>query len=378
MAIGIAVLSAALLVATVFVGAAPVDHKDLPDPELALLGVKDQKEFANLTKRIPDFGPEVFEEMKKDPRVLYTYGIIPRFETDEQRRNWLDNLDEVKNRVRSEMPPYLYPEGPVIAYGYNYRGYYRVTFEENRVVEEPLMDEIYGIINEQAKGMGIQEVPVIFKLGGFPQLEARDDYFRPIIGGIQIQQAETFGLSTLGFAAEGSGSEGYVVSGHLGFGATSIGLNIWQPCVWLSYMAGEVEQTGGTYADASWVPYDDVEAKIYVCDGYIRPATGYRDHPDVGDTVFKTGIATSLRMGTVEGITDVGSPSHGTLYDQYYASYTSAGGDSGSPVYIYTCHLPDPAEREIVGIHWGSTSDYAYFSPVSGVEEDLGVVPLTE
>ena len=148
-------------------------------------------------------------------------------------------------------------------------------------------------------------------------------------------------------------------------------------------MAGEVEQTGGTYADASWVPYDDVEAKMYICSWgsyeIIKPVTGYRDHPDEGDTVFKTGIGTYLRMGTVEGNRDeVPSPSHGILYDQYYADYSSAPGDSGSPVYIYTCHLPDPAEREIVGIHWGRYQNYAYFSPVSRVEADLSVVPLTE
>lgn len=386
LAIGIAVLSVALLVAAVFMVAASVDHKDLPDPELALLGVKDPKEFANLIKGLPDFGPEVFEEMKKDPRVLDTYGIIPRFGTDEKRRNWLSNLDEIKNRVRSEMPPYLYPEGPVIGYGYNYRGYFEVIIEENQVIEASRMDEIYGMINEQAKGMGIQEVPVVFKFGGFPQLDrTRDDYFRPLIGGVQIEGGSGK-RATLGFAAEdGSGNEGYVVTGHLGddFTPTPVGLEIWQPREEGSYEAGEVEQTGGTYADASWVPYNDVEAKIFVCGGpsyeQIRSVTGYRDHPDVGDTVFKTGIGTDLRMGTVEGEIDVGSTAHGTLYDQYYASYSSAGGDSGSPVYIYTCHLPDPAEREIVGIHHGSHPDWgAFFSPVSGVEADLSVVPLTE
>ena len=388
-----ALLSVALLVAAVFMVTASVNQKELPDPELALLGVKDpneladltREEIANLTKKgIPDFGPEVFEEMEKDPRVLDTYGIIPRFGTDGERRNWLDELDEVKNRVRSEMPPYLYPEGPVIAYGYNYRGYFRVTFEENLVVEESLMDKIYGMINKEAKGMGIQEVPVVFKLESVPELQrTRDDEFRPLIGGVQIQQDETYGLSTLGFAAEDDGgNEGYVVAGHLGDGATSIGLGIWQPIAEGSYDVGEVEQTGGEYADASWVPYDDVEAMIYICgtEDYeiIRPVTDYRDEPDEGDTVFKSGIATSLTMGTVEGKTDVGHPDFGTLEDQYYADYTCAGGDSGSPVYIYTCHLPDPAEREIVGIHWGHTSDYAYFSPVSGVETDLGVLPLTE
>ena len=179
-----ALLSVTLLVAVVLMVTDSVNHsmtqKDSIDPELALLGVKDpeeladltREEIANLTKKgIPDFGPEVFEEMRKDPRVLDTRGTIPRFGTDGERRNWLDELDEVKNHVRSEMPPYLYPEGPVIGYGYNYRGYFEVIFEENIVVEESLMDEIYGMIDEEAKGMDIQEVPVVFKLGGIPTLD---------------------------------------------------------------------------------------------------------------------------------------------------------------------------------------------------------------
>jgi len=128
-----ALLAVALLVASVLMVTASVNQKDSLDPELVLLGVKDSKELADLTREeianlakegIPDFGPEVFEEMRKDPRILDTYGIIPRFGTDGERRDWLDELDEVKNRVRSEMPTYLYPKGPVIGYGYNYRGYF--------------------------------------------------------------------------------------------------------------------------------------------------------------------------------------------------------------------------------------------------------------
>ncbi len=331
-----ALLAVALLVAAVFMVTASVNHsvneKDSIDPELTLLGVKDSKELADLTreeianltkKGIPDFGPEVFEEMRKDPRVLDTRGVIPRFGTDGERRNWLDELSEIRKAVRNEMPTYLYPESPVIAYGHNYRGYFEVIFEENLVVEESLMGEIYGMVNEEAKGMGIQEVPVVFKLGGFPELHrTRDDYFRPIIGGVQMQGG-WFSIATLGFAAEdtASGDEGYVVTGHLGNGndPTPVGLWIWQPSAWFGQGAGEVEQTGGTYADASWVPYDNVEAMIYICgtEDYeiIKPVTGYRDEPDEGDTVFKSGIATGLTMGTVEGMRDqISDPVFGTLY----------------------------------------------------------------
>lgn len=93
-----ALLSVTLLVAVVLMVTDSVNHsmtqKDSIDPELALLGVKDPEELAdlskeeitNLTKKgIPDFGPEVFEEVRKDPRVLDTRGTIPRFGTDGER-----------------------------------------------------------------------------------------------------------------------------------------------------------------------------------------------------------------------------------------------------------------------------------------------------
>ena len=39
------------------------------------------------------------------------------------------------------------------------------------MVEKPLIDEIYGIIDKQAKKMGIQDVPVVFDLEGLPALD---------------------------------------------------------------------------------------------------------------------------------------------------------------------------------------------------------------
>ena len=95
--------------------------------------------------------------------VIATYGKIPEFENEEQKRSWYANIREIKNRVRSEMPPsYLDPEGPVMGYGHNREGYLIVLIIEDTAIEKPLMDEIYGIIDKQAREMSIQEVPVMF------------------------------------------------------------------------------------------------------------------------------------------------------------------------------------------------------------------------
>jgi len=333
--------------------------------------------FGPLDEGIPDFGPEVFDEIRKKIDILQTYGKVPRYETMEERKDWLNTLDVITDDVRNEgeMDSYFYPKGPVIAYGHDYRGYIRVSFEKGSNVEESIVDGIYEIFDRHARKKGVQEVPVVFMYESFPKVEARDGYWRPIIGGIQeqtIRDGVTYS-ATLGFAAvSSSGVEGYVISGHHG---RTVGQDIYQPNTNSElYHAGQVWRVGGTYADASWVPYSNVEATIYIDDNDITgPIESFTD-PVVGWYVYKSGIATGRTSGTVQGeVDEIGHPVFGTLYDQWYADYTSAGGDSGSPVY----HINSNLQRELVGIHWGSTSTYRYFSPISGVQTDLDVTPLT-
>jgi len=269
------------------------------------------------------------------------------------------------------MRPYLYPKGPVIGYGWNINGYFLVAFYENITIETSQVDEIYAIVDKHAQKTGIQEVPVAFKLESFPQLELTgyDARYRPIIGGIQVQYVKsgTTYQSTLGFAVrDASGSKGYVIARHAG---NSIGLQIYQPTVSSSNKAGTVSKLGGNNADASFVPYSDVEATIHLGGYLTAPVKGYTD-PMVGWKVYKSGITTGITSGNViEKRDQITGPEGQILYNQWRADYYSSGGDSGSPVY----HIGSTG-REIVGVHWGSGG---WFSPVSGIQSDLGVVPLT-
>ncbi len=96
--------------------------------------------------------------------------------------------------------------------------------------------------------------------------------------------------------------------------------------------------------------------------------------PNIGWRVYKSGISTGLTSGIVQGkVDEIAHPTFGKLYDQYYADYESAEGDSGSPVFTYNMF----GDRILVGIHWGASNIYRYFSPISGVEKDLNVIPLT-
>ncbi len=66
---------AMLLVGVVFTGTA-VPQKGFPKdlPERVLMGLNDSQ---LQDREIPDFGPEVFEDMKKEEMVLDTRGKIP-------------------------------------------------------------------------------------------------------------------------------------------------------------------------------------------------------------------------------------------------------------------------------------------------------------
>ena len=90
-----ALLFVALLAVAAFSGAASANQEDLP--EHAIIGPN------NLDEGIPDFGPEVFEEIKQDQNVIGTYGKIPLFETAKQREDWLNTLDEAAKNVRSDV-----------------------------------------------------------------------------------------------------------------------------------------------------------------------------------------------------------------------------------------------------------------------------------
>jgi hypothetical protein len=366
-----ALLAVMLLVAVAFTGvAAPSKEiKKFPEdlPERVILGLNDSQ---LQDREIPDFGPEVFERLKKDPKVLETRGIIPKFETEKERRNWLDKLDEGRIDVRDEMRSYLYPNGKVIMYGWDDEGYFDVVFYENTPVETSVVDEIYAAIDKQAKKRSVQDVPVAFKKGGFIQLTLTgyDNYYRPMIGGVQVEANGFYGTS--GFAVQdGSGNKGYVVSKHL---VPQVGMQVWQPTNSPGNQAGTVSGIGGSNADASFVRFDNVEASIHIGGGVKVPVKGDQD-PQIDWTVYKSGRTTGVTSGYVRGIYET-VISDGTIYyNQAKATYWSEGGDSGAPVW----YLDGASNRKIVGIHMGKTNEFSYFSKSSGVKGDLGVTILT-
>jgi hypothetical protein len=365
-------LAAILLIAIAFAGtAAPnKEFKNFPKdlPERVLLGLNDSE---LQDKEIPDFGPEVFERIKKEPKTLDARGKIPKFKTEKERRNWLDKLDENRISVRNDMRPYLYPSGKVIMYGWNDKGYFDVVFYENTTVEASLVNEIYAVIDKQAKKLVIDEIPVVFRIDEIPHYATDyNSYFRPVIGGITVQAGNYFGTS--GFAVRSNGGlNGYVVPKHL---TSTWGTQLWQPDNSNDIRkAGYVQNTGGNNADAVFVSYGNVEASIHIGGGYVVPVKGSMD-PQIGWKVWKSGRATGITGGYVDGLYDTTYIDGRWYYNQARATdLLVAQGDSGAPVW----YLDSNSNRQIVGIISAFQGQYTWFSKTSGVTGDLGVTILT-
>ncbi len=102
------------------------------------------------------------------PDVIATYGKLPEIETEEDCCRWFyEAAPAIMHGSRDQMDPYL-TDGVIASYGPDVDGYIEVTIYENLTIEtQPIMDEIYEIIDYEAKNIGIHEVPVVFFEGEF-------------------------------------------------------------------------------------------------------------------------------------------------------------------------------------------------------------------
>ena len=323
--------------------------------------------------KLPDYGPEQFQALLDKPNVTDIRGTMPELVLEENKKKWLDKISRSGLETSSavELKPYMEQNGgPIIMTGYSSDGCLLVSFNakaKGTFDEIKYINNIYEIYNNKSTKLGVKDIPVVFEYESIPVEDSRTSNWRPLIGGIKIRHS--FSSSTLGFAGEKvhNGDKGYIMTGHAG----GIGTNIYQPTF---SSVGSITDLGGTYADAAWVKYSNVEAKVYHTDTDVTKSVKSYDDPSVNDDIYMSGKTTGLSSGdAVAYLYSISSPPHGTLYGQWRADYDSDSGDSGAPVYKTVT-----GGVEIVGIHWGHSASYTYFSPVSGIEDDLGVVPLTE
>ncbi|WP_319507749.1 HEAT repeat domain-containing protein [uncultured Methanolobus sp.] len=144
---------------------------------MALGKLDDRRAIEPLTNSLDDDSDRVrtlarsaiddIERQTSSYKSLTFYGNGRDFYTEDERQSWLDELENMKD-IRSEMEKYMYPDGPVISYGQGYDGYISVTFLEGSEVDESLMDDIYGEIDQKAIENGIEDIPVKFEFDEMP------------------------------------------------------------------------------------------------------------------------------------------------------------------------------------------------------------------
>lgn len=115
------------------------------------------------------FGPETLEKLKSDPYCIAAYGSIPAFTTVEERKQWIDTLSNIMDKLFSvsfrqdpKMWKYFDPIGPVRCHSVTFDGIIEVSINNSSKVDKPFLDEFYQIIDSKAISMGVKEVPVVF------------------------------------------------------------------------------------------------------------------------------------------------------------------------------------------------------------------------
>jgi hypothetical protein len=156
---------------------------DDDDPEVrvraaeALGRLGDDRAIGALTDALSDkdetvrvfakMGLESIEAQKKNT-LIATYGKEREFYIEDQRREWYNQLNTIYTLARDSMEAYMYPQGPVISYGWSIENRIGVGILEGSEVNNSTISDIYNIFNQTGKGIGVADVPVIFSYIEFP------------------------------------------------------------------------------------------------------------------------------------------------------------------------------------------------------------------
>lgn len=97
--------------------------------------------------------------------VIARYGKLPVLKSNEQKENWNSTLEELGNNIKDTVTSkYMYPHGEVVTCGTNSKGYFVILFKYGNL-SESLINDIYSLIDNSAKQMDIQDIPVEFGYG---------------------------------------------------------------------------------------------------------------------------------------------------------------------------------------------------------------------
>ena len=284
--------------------------------------------------------------------------------------------------------------------------YLDIDEQRNRLlfsVESDALKAFDSELQDFLRGTRVPPEAVIVEVGDpFEPQEKLTDKIRPVPMGVQLQRGNA--LCTLGVNAIRLGVKGFVTNSHC-----TATRSVVEGSVFFQSTAGSTNQVGVETvdppffviiggcppgrlcrrSDAAFVAYDSAslseKGKIAnpISCGFSagpvdidpaqprRPLTGFTfGSPLVGFPVTKVGRTTGCTIG-IHTHTCVDANVSGTnitMLCQNRVSGVSAGGDSGSPVFL------DGGDDEatLVGILWGGGSGFYVYSTWSSVNAELG------
>lgn len=225
------------------------------------------------------------------------------------------------------------------------------------------------------------------------------DICRPLMGGLQtvfMRDGQTY-VCSIGFTALSAGQPRFVTAAHCSDDewnldhtayyqpklGNSIGTEVKDPNGW---SCGFLSPYKCRYSDANLVqPSVPVEVGYIARPSAVGSLTISASNPRfvvsrqrdayVGERVYAIGRTTGMVGGTVDKTcTDFKKTWEGRFHAVLcsdVADYNASGGDSGGPVILW-----DGASSTVtlVGVNYARTGiyDHAFFSPLSGIQRDLG------
>ena len=248
------------------------------------------------------------------------------------------------------------------------------------------------LLENELEKLAIPKEAVRVEKREYMRLNTNTDPIRPLIGGIQIANKELGGIGTLGYVGYYGSKKYAITAGHFGIYGTS-GQHVYQPDTGSEdYYIGQIAYNP-FFRDDEPVPYRysdsllihvanaDISTEIYANGNVIGKKYSVEQY--VGEIVYKVGRTTGKTSGSIinKCVTSVmhyteeeqlkyGYPPTAYFYCQMEANFYAAGGDSGAPVY----HNYRNEAAVLYGIYWGGTDTVSAYSPIDGIEEDLGIV----
>jgi hypothetical protein len=287
-------------------------------------------------------------------------------------------------------------------------------------VEHP---EAIAMVEQQVAELNIPAAAVtIVATGPIELATSLRDRHRPLVGGLQISFRSNTSefLCTLGFIAIRRDVEGFVTNSHCSAQAGAVDTTVYyqperadtnhigeeavdpnfRPCgpgnIALCRRSDSnfSRLTGQASANLGFIARPRLNRQGVLCDTspqfcawdgestfrIVREAAP----PVVGRAVTKVGRSTGRTEGHVVRtgvLLNYPTGPRAFLPNQVLADYASAPGDSGSPVISQRASDPDrnPIDSALQGITWGGITmprvgDVSIFSPIHGVEADLGAL----